>query len=102
MFGLNFNELFSSQRIEGYKGFLRMHLALDGSLTIYSIGVRRVRGIGPMTFGWHWKADPRGSASAPWFQPRRKLRPFLIETIRIPGRSSAGPVSVEAFASAER
>jgi hypothetical protein len=90
MFGLNFNELFSSQRIEGYKGFLRMHLAIDGSLTIYSIGVRRVRSVGPSRFGWHWKADPTGSETAPWFRPRRKLRPFLIETVRLPGRTPAG------------
>jgi hypothetical protein len=92
-FGLNFNELFSSQRLEGYKGFLRMHLAIDGSLTIYSIGLRRVRSIGPSAFGWHWKADPNGAASAPWFQPRRKLRPFLIETIRFAGRGQ--PTTVD-------
>lgn len=84
VFGLNFNELFSSQRIEGYKGLLRMHLAIDGSLTIYAIGLRRVRRIGPGFIGWHWKADPDGPATAPWFRPRRRLRPHLIETIRIP------------------
>ncbi len=85
LFGLNFNELFSSQRIEGYKGFLRMHIAPDGSLTIFSIGLRRVRRIGPSFIRWHWKADPNGAPTDPWFQPRRKLRPHLIETIRIPG-----------------
>jgi hypothetical protein len=86
VFGLNYNELFSSQRIEGYKAFLRMHLANDGSLTIYSIGLRRVRAIGPSFIRWHWKADPQGPGTAPWFKPRRRLRPFLIETIRIPAQ----------------
>jgi hypothetical protein len=87
LFGLNYNELYASQRIEGYKAFLRMHLATDGSLTIYSVGLRRVRRIGPAWIRWHWKADPRGPESAPWFTPRRRLRPFLIETIRIPAAS---------------
>ena len=86
LFGLNYNELYSSQRIEGYKAFLRMHLANDGSLTIYSVGLRRVRWIGPSFIRWHWKADPKGPDIAPWFKPRRRLRPFLIETIRIPGQ----------------
>jgi hypothetical protein len=85
LFGINYNELYASQRIEGFKAFLRMHLANDGSLTIYSVGLRRVRRIGPSYIRWHWKADPKGAESAPWFKPRRKLRPFLIETIRIPG-----------------
>ena len=71
-------------RIEGYKAFLRMHLANDGSLTIYSVGLRRVRRVGPSFIRWHWKADPHGPVTAPWFKPRRRLRPFLIETIRIP------------------
>ncbi len=92
MVGLNFNELFSSQRIEGYKAFLRMHLGTDGSLTIYTIGVRRVRRVGPSFVRWHWKADPGGARSAPWFRPRRRLRPHLIETVRIPGPPGpAGP-----------
>jgi hypothetical protein len=86
LFGINYNELYASQRIEGFKAFLRMHLANDGSLTIYSVGLRRVRRVGPSYIRWHWKADPKGAASASWFKPRRKLRPFLIETIRIPGQ----------------
>jgi hypothetical protein len=87
--GLNFNELFSSQRIEGYKGFLRMHIATDGSLTIYAIGLRRVRRIGPSFIRWHWRANPNGPASAPWFQPRGKLRPHLIEKVTITSSAPA-------------
>src|SRR5262249_37674089 len=82
-------ELFSSQRIEGYKALLRMHIANDGSLTIYSVGLRRVRRIGPSFVRWHWKADPKGAPTAPWFQPRRRLRPHLIETVRIPSTRPA-------------
>ncbi len=98
LFGLNFNELYASQRIEGYKGFLRMHIARDGSLTIYSIGVRRVRRIGPSFVRWHWRAQPKAEAYVPWFRPRRRLRPHLIETVRIPPAQdstqvlTAGPV----------
>ena len=36
------NEAFSSLRIEGYKSFLRMHIAPDGRLDVYPIGLRRV------------------------------------------------------------
>ncbi|MGE5155958.1 MAG: hypothetical protein ACM3JP_00490, partial [Betaproteobacteria bacterium] len=89
LFGLNFNELFSSQRIEGFKALLRMHIANDGSLTIYSVGLRRVRWIGPSFVRWHWKADPKGAPNSPWFRPRRRLRPHLIETVRIPSTRPA-------------
>jgi hypothetical protein len=93
VFGLNFNELFSSQRIEGYKAFLRMQVANDGSLTIYAIGLRRVRRIGPSFIRWHWRANPDGPASSPWFRPRRPLRPHLIETVRIPALPRRQPGS---------
>ena len=36
------NEAFSSLRIEDYKNFLRLHIAKDGSLTIFPIGIERV------------------------------------------------------------
>ena len=39
--GLHEQELYSSQSIEDWKGFLRMRVAADG-LTIYPIGLRRV------------------------------------------------------------
>jgi hypothetical protein len=86
LFGLNFNELFSSQGIEGYKNFLRLHIDPRGTLTIYAIGVRRVRGILPGgLFSLHWKAQPDAPRYAPWFVPRRALKPKLIETVTVAG-----------------
>ena len=41
-FEVNINELFAGQGIEGYKSFLRLHIAPDGALTLYPIGVDRV------------------------------------------------------------
>jgi hypothetical protein len=42
VFGRHSNEAFSSLRIEDYKNFLRLHIAKDGSLTIFPIGIERV------------------------------------------------------------
>jgi len=70
-FGVNLNELFAGQGIQGYKGFLRMHVGADGTLTIYPIGLDGV--------GKRWRANPAAPAHAPWIEPRRPLRPRLIE-----------------------
>ncbi len=70
-FQVNLNELFAGQGIEGYKGFLRMHIAADGTMTLYPIGVDRV----PR----HWRANPHAPASAPWFEPDRPLKPRLVD-----------------------
>lgn len=60
--GINVNELFAGQGIEDYKSFLRLHLAPDGSLTIYPIGVDRVCR--------RWRADPDAPRpEAPWVVP---------------------------------
>ena len=80
--GLNFNELYSSQRIEGYKGFLRMHITADG-LTVHAVGLRRTRRYGPGFVRWQWRAAPKAPRNAPWFVPRTKLRPHIIETIHL-------------------
>jgi hypothetical protein len=50
IFGVNVNELFAAQGIEDGKSFLRLHIARDGSLTIYPVGVERVCR--------RWRADP--------------------------------------------
>ena len=39
---MNVNELFAGQGIQDLKGFLRMHIDADGTLTIYPIGVDTV------------------------------------------------------------
>lgn len=71
-FGVNLNELFAGQGIEDYKSFLRLHLARDGSLTIYPIGVERICR--------RWRADPDApSPDSSWVVPVRpgSLRPRL-------------------------
>jgi hypothetical protein len=63
--GVNVEELFSAQGITGYKSFLRMHFAADGTLTIYPLGVARA--------GHTWR--PEGETLV----PSRPLRVHLIE-----------------------
>jgi hypothetical protein len=70
-FGVNVNELFAGQGIQGYKGFLRMHIARDSTLTIYPIGVDSV--------GKRWKANPNAPGHTPWIEPTKPIRPKLIE-----------------------
>jgi hypothetical protein len=71
LFGRHPNEVFAAQHIQDHKGFLRIHLGPDGRLTIYPIGVDRV----PR----HWRLVPDGEVDAPWFEPDRRIEPFLIE-----------------------
>ena len=70
-FGVNLNELFAGQGIQGYKGFLRLHIARDGSLTIYPIGIDSANK--------RWRATPTAAPTAPWIEPVKPLRPHLIE-----------------------
>jgi hypothetical protein len=70
-FGVNLNELFAGQGIQGYKGFLRMHIARDGSLTIFPIGLDAT--------AKRWRANPAAAAHTPWIVPVKPLRPRLIE-----------------------
>ena len=72
-FRCNANELFSAQRLEGYKNFMRMHIDETGRLTIYPIGVRRV--------AQNWELRPNGLPGDPWYQPASSdmPRPHLIE-----------------------
>jgi len=42
LFGRHSNEAFSALRIEDHKNFLRLHIATDGSLTVFPIGIERV------------------------------------------------------------
>jgi hypothetical protein len=73
-FGININELFAGQGIEDHKSFLRLHLAPDGTLTIYPIGVDRICR--------HWRPDPDSPhPDAPWVVPAEpgSLRVRLAE-----------------------
>lgn len=82
-FGVNLNELFAGQGIEGYKCFVRMHIGSDGTLTAYPIGVDRI--------SKRWNANPQGAPSDPWFLPRQALRPKLIDDpiVLAPARTPA-------------
>ncbi len=71
IFGVNLNELFAAQGIEDAKGFLRLHFAADGSLTIYPVAVDRVC--------HSWRADPEGPPDAAWLTPGQPLPARLAE-----------------------
>ena len=61
-YGINTNELFASQGIEDAKSFLRLHLAPDGSLTIYPVAVPRICR--------RWRVDPAAPRpDASWIVP---------------------------------
>ncbi|ABP56447.1 metallophosphoesterase family protein [Salinispora tropica] len=70
-FGIHANELFAGQGIEDSKGFVRMRITPDGTLTIYPIGVDRV--------SRHWQVNPDDSAESSWLVPRTPLEPRLAE-----------------------
>jgi hypothetical protein len=70
-FQVNVNELYAGLGIEDYKSFLRLHIAPDGSLTIYPIALDRV--------GTRWRADPDAPAEAPWIVPTEPLSARLAE-----------------------
>jgi hypothetical protein len=83
LFKTNLNELFSAQRIEGHKCFVRLHVASNGTLTGYVIGMRRVRRLLPAFRSWHWKVNTNGAGHEPWFTPRKKLRYHLVDTFTL-------------------
>ncbi|GIF02624.1 hypothetical protein Asi03nite_01620 [Actinoplanes siamensis] len=70
-FGVNLNELFSASGIIDSKSFLRLHIAADGTLTVYPIGVRRA--------ARRWRADPDGEPHTSWIVPVDRLHAHLIE-----------------------
>ncbi|HEX6968828.1 MAG TPA: metallophosphoesterase [Micromonosporaceae bacterium] len=70
-FGVNLNELFAGQGIEDAKSFLRLHIAGDGTLTIYPVAVDRICR--------SWRANPDGPPGAPWIVPTQPLRARLAE-----------------------
>jgi hypothetical protein len=62
VFRINVNELFAGQGIGDYKSFLRLHLARDGSLTIYPIAVEQICR--------RWRAAPEAARpDASWIVP---------------------------------
>ncbi len=86
-FGLNNNELFAAQRNRDWKNFVRMHIGVDGVLTVYPVGVDHT----PRK--WHLRKG--GDDADPWFEPDgQPVEAKLIEApIRIePATPSAAPV----------
>jgi len=71
VFHVNVNELFAAQGIFDAKGFLRLHLSADGTLTIYPLAVDRV--------GRKWTPTPTAAADQPWLEPTEPLRVKLAE-----------------------
>jgi hypothetical protein len=74
-------ETFSAMKIQDYKHFLRLHLARDGSLTIYPIRVERV----PR----HWRDRLARDPGSSRLQPEQPLIAELIEpAIIVPGENA--------------
>jgi hypothetical protein len=69
--GVNLNELFAGQGIEDAKSFVRLHIAADGTLTVYPVAVDRICR--------EWRANPGGDPADPWIEPRDPLRVRLAE-----------------------
>ena len=68
------NEAFAAARITGYKGFLRMHVDRDGTLTVYALGIPRA------IKRRHWAAVPHADdPEASWITPTS--RPPRVELI---------------------
>jgi len=71
------NDVFASQSIEDYKGFLRFRIGPDGELTVFPVGVQRI------VKDWNEKPAAAGGAELlePWLEPgsQAELQPELIE-----------------------
>jgi len=78
--GFHGNEGYAPLHHEDLKHFLRLHIGIDGALTVYAIAVDRV----PRK----WRLCPDAPAHAPWFDPVGAARPpHLVEKpVRIDGR----------------
>ncbi|PZG12420.1 metallophosphoesterase, partial [Micromonospora craterilacus] len=61
-FGVNVNELFAGQGIEDAKGFVRLRIDPDGTLTLYPIAIDRV--------ARDWRVNPDQSPDSSWLTPK--------------------------------
>jgi hypothetical protein len=79
VFGRHGEEAFAALKIEDFKNFLRLHVARDGSLTIYPVKLERV----PR----RWRDRAVGEATPSRVVPAEPLLAELIEPpIVVPGR----------------
>jgi hypothetical protein len=70
--GLHGTEGYAPLHHQDLKHFLRLHIAADGTLTVYPIGLDRV--------GRKWTLRPDDPPDAPWLAPAGgDLRPHLVE-----------------------
>ncbi|WP_372338955.1 metallophosphoesterase [Actinoplanes sp. RD1] len=83
-FDVNTNELFAGQSIEDAKSFLRLHIAPDGTLTVWAIGINRICR--------KWTAAPEAEPHDSWLRPAEPLVPHLIEPpITVDGPTTPEP-----------
>ena len=68
---INYNEVFAGQSLEDHKGFLRLHIDRNGTLTVYPVKLPEVCR--------DWRANPGGAPTDPWLDPNQTLVPELIE-----------------------
>lgn len=68
--GVNYNEAFASQHLESCRNFLRLHLAPDGTLTVYPYGVPRAA---------RWRFRPNAPPQSPYFVPMKPPEVRLID-----------------------
>ena len=84
LFGRHGEQAFVALKIQDFKNFLRLHIARDGSLTIYPVKIERV----PR----RWRARAAGDPTASRVIPEEPLRPELIEPpIVVPARTPPVP-----------
>ena len=77
VFGRHSEEAFSALKVQDYKHFLRLHIGVDGALTIYPIKIERV----PR----RWRDRRAGETTPSRVVPDEPLSPELIEApIRTP------------------
>ena len=76
VFGRHGEQAFAALRVEDFKNFLRLHIASDGTLTIYPVGIDRV----PRRWRDRRAGDPTPSRVVPDEQLRVELieRPIVI------------------------
>jgi hypothetical protein len=79
VFGRHGEQAFAALRIEDFKNFLRLHIARDGTLTVYPVKIERV----PR----RWRARGPGEPTPSRVVPDEPLQAELIEPpIVVPGR----------------
>jgi hypothetical protein len=67
---VNYNEAFSSQHLEEYKNFVRLHLGPDGRVTVYPYGVDEPG---------RWRFRPEAEAGTPYFEPEQAPEVRLLD-----------------------